>query len=50
MLETLLSNLLNISDIGQGQEVLNAMKKVGISICIREFCIDLTFAECLTNH
>ena len=50
VLETLLSNLQNINDVGHGQEVLNVMKKVGPSICIREFCSDLTFAECLGSH
>ena len=50
VLEALLSNFQNISDVGHGREVFNVMKKVGLSICIREFCVDLRFAECLASH
>jgi len=43
-------NLQNINDIGHGQEVVNVMKKVGLGMSIREFSIELTFAERLTSH
>ena len=49
-LDTWRMNLQNINDIGHGQEVVNVMKKVGLSMPIREFSIELTFAERLTSH
>lgn len=50
ILETLLSDLKNVCDIGHTQEVLHVMQTVRLSIGIGQFRVNLGLAKGLASH
>ena len=50
VLETLLSNLQDIRDVGHTKEVLHVMETISLRVRVRQLGVDLGFTESLASH